>query len=116
VTDSAHNEYLHYLLTGGVFGLGAYLGLLVLAVRTALKKPSPMRTALALGCASYAVQAVVNIAQPFTTPLFFALLALSLSDRPEGFGERKKGSELFWRVALAALALALLVAAAAGAK
>ena len=116
VTDSAHNEYLQYLLTGGVLGLGAYLGLLALALRKALQKPSPTRTALALGCASYAVQAAVNIAQPFTTPLFLALLALLFADRPEGFGESEKGSELFWRVALAALALALLVAAAAGAK
>lgn len=116
VTDSAHNEYLHYLLTGGVFGLLSYLALLVLALRKALRNPSPTRTALALGCASYAVQASVNIAQPFTTPLFFALLALVFTEMPEGFGEREKGNELFWRVALAALALALLVAAAAGAK
>ena len=116
VTDSAHNEYLHYLLTGGVFGLLSYLALLVLALRKALRNPSPTRTALALGCASYAVQAAVNIAQPFTTPLFFVLLALVFTEMPEGFGEREKGSELFWRVALAALALALLVAAAAGAK
>lgn len=116
VTDSAHNEYLQYLLTGGVLGLGAYLGLLALALRAVLKKPGPTRTALALGCAAYAVQASVNIAQPFTTPLFLALLALLFADRPEGAPEREKGSELFWRVALAALALALLVAAAAGAK
>ena len=116
VTDSAHNEYLQYLLTGGVLGLGAYLGLLVLALRAVLKKPGPTRTALALGCAAYAVQAAVNIAQPFTTPLFLALLALLFAGRPEGAPEREKGSELFWRVALAALALALLVAAAAGVK
>ena len=116
VTDSAHNEYLQYLLTGGVLGLGAYLGLLALALRAVLKKPGPTRTALALGCAAYAVQAAVNIAHPFTTPLFLALLALLFADRPEGAPEREKGSELFWRVALAALALALLVAAAAGVK
>ena len=99
-----------------MFGLLSYLALLVLALRKALRNPSPTRTALALGCAAYAVQAAVNIAQPFTTPLFLALLALLFADRPEGAPEREKGSELFWRVALAALALALLVAAAAGAK
>ena len=111
VTDSAHNEYLQYLLTGGMLGLGAYLGLLALALRTALRRPSPTRTALALGCASYAVQAAVNIAQPFTTPLFLALLALLFADRPEGAPEREKGSELFWRVALTMLAAGILLAA-----
>ena len=116
VTDSAHNEYLQYLLTGGLLALLSYLALLVLALRKALRNSSPTRTALALGCAAYAVQAAVNIAQPFTTPLFLALLALLFADRPEGAPEREKGSELFWRVALAALALALLVAAAAGAR
>jgi len=116
VTDSAHNEYLHYLLTGGLLGLLSYLSLLVLALRKALREPSPTRTALALACASYAVQAAVNIAQPFTTPLFLALLALLLSGRGDNRPQRDNGSDLFWRVALVGLALVLLVAAAAEAR
>ncbi len=112
VTDSAHNEYLHYLLTGGLVGLLSYLALLVCALRKALREPSRGRTALALGCFAYAVQAAVNIAQPFTTPLFFALLALLLSDRAFDDAERRDGGAFFY-VALAALALALLIAAAA---
>ena len=112
VTDSAHNEYLHYLLTGGLIGLLAYLALLVLAFRKALRQPSRARTAIALGCFAYAVQAAVNIAQPITTPLFFALLALMLSDRDsDDGGEGAAGP--FPYVALCALALALLIAAAA---
>ncbi|MBQ2191304.1 MAG: O-antigen ligase family protein, partial [Clostridia bacterium] len=111
VTDSAHNEYLHYLLTGGLIGLGSYLMLLALALRRTLKAPSRGRTAAALGCFAYAAQAAVNLAQPFTTPLFFALTALLLSER--GFdesGETKSGP--FPYVALCALALILLAAAA----
>ena len=111
VTDSAHNEYLHYLLTGGVIGLLSYLALLFLALRKALRAPSRGRTALALGCLAYAVQAAVNIAQPFTTPLFFALLALLCSDH--AFDEEQtQGDGPFWYVSLVALAVGLLIAAA----
>ncbi len=112
ITDSAHNEYLHYLLTGGLIGLGSYLVLLVLAFRKALRQPSRARTAMALGCFAYAVQAAVNIAQPFTTPLFFALLALTLSERSSDDGGEKKAGP-FPYVGLCALALVLLIAAAA---
>ena len=111
ITDSAHNEYLHYLITGGVIGLGSYLALLAHALRRALRKPSRGRTAVALGCFAYAVQAAVNIAQPFTTPLFFALLALILSDRAFDESEGEKVGP-FPYVALCALALVLLIAAA----
>ena len=114
VTDSAHNEYLHYLLTGGLIGCLSYLALIVLALRRALTCPSREKTALALSCAAYALQAFVNIAQPFTTPLFFAFLALLLSDGEDG-EKSEAESALFWRVALAALAAALLIAAATSA-
>ena len=110
VTDSAHNEYLHVLLTGGLLGLGAYLALLVSALVRALREPSRGRTALALGCAAYAVQAAVNLAQPFTTPLFFALLALLLSGSAPSREEERGESEALPRVALAVLALGLLLA------
>lgn len=110
VTDSAHNEYLHYLLTGGLIGLLAYLALLAAALRKSLRNPGRARTAMALGCFAYAVQAAVNIAQPFTTPLFFALLALALHDGPI---EQEDSGGPFWYVALTALAAGLLIAAAA---
>ena len=110
MTDSAHNEYLHYLLTGGLLGLGAYLALLATALRGALRKPSPVRTALGLAVAAYSLQAAVNIAQPFTTPLFFPLLALLCSDRDPTSGEEAE-SAIVWRVALVLLAARLLLAA-----
>ena len=115
VTDSAHNEYLHYLLTGGLIGLCAYLSLLFLALRSAFRKPTPARTAMAAATAAYALQAAVNIAQPFSTPLFFLLPAMLLSDDGER-EEQHSENELILRVFLTALALVLLVAAAAGAK
>lgn len=115
VTDSAHNEYLHYLLTGGLIGLGCYVGVLFLAIRSAWRRPSRERIAVSLAVSCYAVQALVNIAQPFTTPLFFALLALLCS--PDAFApgaDREKS--FFVPVALAVLAAGLLVAAAATAR
>ena len=115
VTDSAHNEYLHYLLTGGLIGLGCYVGVLFLAIRSAWRRPSRERIAVSLAVSCYAVQALVNIAQPFTTPLFFALVALLCS--PDAFtpgADREKS--FFVPVALAVLAAGLLVAAAATAR
>ena len=79
VLDSAHNEYLHYLLTGGAVGLGAYLTSLGLALRRCRDGEAEVIPLLAavFGCA---VQGAVNIAQCTTTPLLFALLALLLRD------------------------------------
>ncbi|MBE6969830.1 MAG: O-antigen ligase family protein [Ruminococcaceae bacterium] len=82
VVDSAHNEYLHCLLTHGLVGLGAYLGWIFFALRRALRSRDPLYAALGLGAAAYAVQASVNIAQSATTPLFFALLALLSGGEP----------------------------------
>lgn len=76
VVDSAHNEYIHYLLTHGLVGLGAWLAYLFFALRNALRSPSALYGALGLGAAAYGLQATVNIAQSATTPLFFAILAL----------------------------------------
>ena len=88
VVDSAHNEYIHYLLTHGLVGLAAYGAALFAALRASLRSGSPLRAALGLGCAAYALQAFVNIAQSATTPLFFAMLGLlsgpALLDRADG--------------------------------
>lgn len=72
VLDSAHNEYLHILLTGGALGLAAYLTALGSALIAGAKK-RPALAAAVFGCA---VQASVNIAQCATTPLLLMLLAL----------------------------------------
>lgn len=89
VTDAAHNEYLHYLLTNGALGLAAYLLFLLLSLQASAKRGGAA-AALGCGCAAYAVQAAVNIAQPFTTPLFFTLLFLSgTEEREEEDGKRE---------------------------
>ncbi len=86
VLDTAHNEYLQYLLTIGAAGLAAYLGLLLTAAVSALRRAE--REPLALGCfvgvAAYAVQAAVNIAQPFSTPFLFVFLGILAALRREG--------------------------------
>ena len=78
VLDNAHNEYLHYLLPVGVFGLISYLGTLVFTLRAALKMcaKNPLIPALALGVAGYAAQGMFNIAQPVSTPLLFLYIGM----------------------------------------
>jgi len=94
--DAAHNEYLHILLTTGLAGLAAFLGLLVCAVRSALRRGGPLAAALLAGFTAYAAQALVNIAQPMTTPFFLLLLALLAACDPErratehGNGEKRR--------------------------
>ena len=80
IFDSAHNEYIEYLTTIGILGTLAYLGVLVTGLRQMLKK-SKNRFAIACGFAviAYAVQAVVNIAIPITTPIYMTLLYVGIS-------------------------------------
>lgn len=84
-TDAAHNEYLNYLVTIGIAGLAAYLafigGALARGFRAA--KRSPVTLAFAAAVIAYAVQAVVNIAVPISTPLLiiFASLCEAVASR-----------------------------------
>ena len=79
--DSAHNEYLQYLVTVGLAGLAAYLALLVTSIRkmicSAGKRPYVMAIAFAVIC--YAAQAAVNISVPIVTPVMLMLLAMGVS-------------------------------------
>lgn len=78
--DSVHNEYLEYLVTIGILGTIAYISLLVTSLHHMLKK-SKNEYAIACGVAvfTYAVQAVVNIAIPITTPILMMLLYVGIS-------------------------------------
>lgn len=82
VFDSAHNEYLHYLVTMGVFGAVTYAGIFVASIITfvkrALNKPYVMAICFAVTC--YAVQAVVNINLPIATPIVLTLLMVGLAE------------------------------------
>ncbi len=75
--DQAHNEYLQYLMTTGIFGLGAYLGVIGTTIYTVIKKlrESTLAVAILAGLISYWMQAAVNIAQPFTTPIVYIYIA-----------------------------------------
>ena len=80
IFDSAHNEYIEYLTTIGILGTLAYLGVLATSLQQTLKKPG---NACAIACSfaviAYAVQAVVNIAIPVTTPIFMLLLYVGIN-------------------------------------
>lgn len=90
-TNAAHNEYLNYLITIGAAGLIAYVsvvgGAIVRAVKKSFSNPLSIVCVSAVIC--YSVQAVVNIAQPITTPLFILFVALTeaVSRNNTGFEE-----------------------------
>ena len=79
--DTAHNEYLQYLVTNGALGLACYLGAVFLALREGFRRSArePVYRGLTLAVLAYAAQAVVNIAQPMTTPILFVLLGILIS-------------------------------------
>ena len=89
IFDSAHNEYLEYLTTIGILGTLAYLGVLATSLRQMLKKPG---NACAIACGfavlAYAVQSVVNIAIPLTTPIFMLLLYVGINSTQLSNGEK----------------------------
>ena len=77
--DAAHNEYIDYLLTIGILGLTAYIGFLATSLWKMFRKT---QNAYAIACGfavlAYAVQAVVNIAIPITTPILMLLLYMGI--------------------------------------
>ena len=83
--DTAHNEYLQYLVTNGALGLSCYLAALWFAVWSGLRRSQsePVYRGLTLALVAYAVQAAVNIAQPMTTPLCIVLIGVLVSRPPE---------------------------------
>lgn len=82
VYDSAHNEYINYLICEGLIGLIAYLGIFISAIRLGLKKlgDNPLILAPIMAVISYMVQAIVNIAIPITTPIFFTFMYMSVAE------------------------------------
>jgi O-antigen ligase len=95
--DQAHNEYLQYLMTTGIFGLAAYLGVIGTTIYTVIKKlrESTLAVALLAALVSYWMQATVNIAQPFTTPIIYIYIAciagMARNAQKQGQESRAKG-------------------------
>lgn len=90
--ESAHNEYLQYLVTIGPFAVLFYvlfLGSGCAAMMKAFgKKPWVVGPCAAVIC--YAVQAVVNINLPIATPVMWWLMALGLAVSRESAKEKQK--------------------------
>ena len=79
--DSAHNEYLQYLITIGLAGLIAYLSLLITSIVEMIRKskaaPFMMGIPFALIC--YGAQAAVNISVPIVAPVMMTLLMVGVA-------------------------------------
>ena len=78
-TDCIHNEYLNYLITQGILGVAAYLGMLLCGTIRAVRKSyeNPITLVFISAVLGYAIQAVVNLYQPITTPTLFLFLAMA---------------------------------------
>lgn len=85
IYDSAHNEYLHYLVTIGVAGMVSYISFMVSSVMIMWKrvKGHPEVAAVMFAIVAYAVQALININLPVAMPIVLQLLAMGLSKAPK---------------------------------
>ncbi|MDD3252726.1 MAG: O-antigen ligase family protein [Lachnospiraceae bacterium] len=81
VFDSAHNEYLQFLVTIGLFGVIAYMTFLISSCYRMIKNNA--KNPLILGCLCavlcYAFQAIVNLNLPIATPMMWLLLSAGVS-------------------------------------
>lgn len=79
--DSAHNEYLQYLITIGIVGLVAYMSLLFTSIMEMIRasKKEPVIMAIIFAVVCYGVQATVNISVPIVAPIMMTLLMVGVS-------------------------------------
>ena len=79
--DSAHNEYIQYLITIGIVGLTAYLGLLCTSLMRIvhMAKDNPIIMAVPIAVVCYGAQAFVNISVPIVAPIMLTLIMVGLS-------------------------------------
>ncbi len=80
-TNAAHNVYINYLVTHGALGLLAYLLFIGSAIARSIKfaKHNPLSLVCAFVIIAYAVQDIVNIANPVNVPWFIIFIALNES-------------------------------------
>ena len=92
IFDSAHNEYLHYLVTIGFAGMASYIVFMVSSVVTMAKrmKEQPVVAAVMLAVLAYMIQATVNINLPIAMPIILQLLAMGVGCRKKAVSEEKK--------------------------
>lgn len=79
--DSAHNEYIEWLVTLGVCGLAGILTFIIGAIVRMIKcsKNKPELVIFYGAVMIYSLQAIFNIAQPLTTTTLFVFLAMGIS-------------------------------------
>lgn len=79
--NAAHNVYINYLVTHGALGLIAYLVFIGSAIGRSIKKAThnPLCLVCSFVIVAYAVQDIVNIANPVNVPWFIIFIALSES-------------------------------------
>lgn len=109
VMDTAHNEYLHYMLTHGLLGLLLYLGFLCTSIARGIRHGGTQGRAAACGCIAYAVHAMVSFAQVFTTPLFFLLLFLLRAEGPACPPKEARSARTLSRTAVVCMAAVCLL-------
>ena len=80
IYDSAHNEYLHYLITIGITGVCTYIAFMLASVVAMAKKikEQPEVMAIMIVVLAYMIQAVVNINLPIAMPIIIQLLAMGV--------------------------------------
>lgn len=78
-TNNAHNEYIQYLVSIGIFGVVSYLTFVISALVKLFrdKETSLLSYSVAVAIIAYLVQATVNITQPIVTPLLFLFVAFA---------------------------------------
>ena len=92
IFDSAHNEYLHYLVTIGFAGMASYIVFMMSSVVAMAKrmKEQPVVAAVMLAVLAYMIQATVNINLPIAMPIILQLLAMGVGCRKTAVSEEKK--------------------------
>lgn len=74
--DRAHNEYLHLLITQGIFTLITYLALLLLVFIKGVKSKDTLTWVLLFSFVGYAIQAFANISVYNVAPFFFVVMGM----------------------------------------
>lgn len=81
VFDTAHNEYVQFLVTVGLLGSASYISFLVIScwqmARSMGKNPWALACLLAVLC--YSFQAMVNLNLPIATPMMWMLLSVGIA-------------------------------------
>ena len=78
--DNAHNEYLQYLITTGIYGVVTFVGLAVSVFCYVGKrlKGNPVAIACIAAAAGYLAQTTVSLNQPITSPNYIVLIGVAV--------------------------------------